>query len=84
MRWICNQVVGFEAYIIDTENIHENLKEIYNKSHCLMEAYKFTENSKFSAIEYDWGFETFIDGKPAENLVKKYFLNEKGKYEKHI
>lgn len=83
MRWICEQSVGFDLYVIDTNNVQESLKEIYKASHYLNKLCKLTGNSEFIMIEYDWGFRTYINGKPTENFIKKYFLNKKNQYEKY-
>lgn len=82
MRWICEQSVGFELCMVDTNNIQKSLKEAYS-SPCLSKIYKITENSKFSMIEHGGYFETYVNGEKAENFVKKYFLNKENQYEKY-
>lgn len=47
MRWICEKSVGFDLYVIDTNNVQESLKEIYKASHYLNKLYEFTGNSEF-------------------------------------
>lgn len=75
MIYICGNN-SFEIYKIDTENVQESLKEAYCcDSHILKYRYEFTENSKFSLIEHEGWFETFIDGKPAEKFYKKKRLD---------
>lgn len=75
MIYICGNN-SFEIYKIDTENVQESLKEAYcYNSHILKHYYEFTENSKFSLVEHEGWFETFIDGKPAEKFYKKKRLD---------
>ena len=70
MNWVCGNR-SFEIYKIDTDNIQESLRETYcEDSHFLSKLYKITKNSKFSSIEHEGYFETFIDGKSAENFIK--------------
>ena len=73
MIWLCEPACGFEIYKIDTDNIQESLKDIYS-SDCLINRYGITKDSKFSIIDNGYYFETFVDGKSAEDLVKKKVL----------
>lgn len=77
MIYICGNN-SFEIYKIDTENAQESLKETYcYDSYILKHCYEFTENSKFSLIEHENFFETFIDGNAAEKFYKiKRLTNE--------
>ena len=78
MIWLCGSPCSFEFYTIDTDNVQKSLMIAYcEESFFLAEQYAVTKDSKFSIIEYEHYFETFIDGKRAETFVKIKTLNMK-------
>lgn len=78
MIWLCGGQRGLEYYSIDTDNVQKSLRCAYcEESFFLNEFYTITKDSKFSMIEHEHYFETFIDEEPAEIFVKIRVMNYK-------